>query len=81
MEQKHGHFPPRHLLYLETAWTGNYIFNGLGTWQIEFLVSSAASQKLEFKGTACKMEGTLAQVACLYAQQLQKVAYHLCPKV
>lgn len=59
--QKHGHFPPRCLLYLETAWTGNYISNGVSfAKQVEFSsFHSAAETKTGVQETACKQKRLL----------------------
>lgn len=76
---KAWHFPPRHLLYLETAWTGNYISNGLGfAKQVEFSsFHSAAETKTGVQETACKQKRLLApRWHVSTPQQLRGVACH-----
>lgn len=77
--QKHGHFPLRHLLYLETAWTGNYISNGIGfAKQVEFSsFHSATETKTGVQETACKQKRLLApRWHVSMPQHLRGMAHH-----
>lgn len=73
------YFLSRHLLYLETAWTGNYIFNGLGfAKQVEFSqFSQCGRDKTGVQETACKQKRLWPPSGMsLRPQQLQGVACH-----